>query len=491
MRRCLMIKRRINEEDNFQILLTRKHADLEDLKYKKIHYEDRLRQTRIRAARQTIKEKISRVDDSLHRLYSELQQLESDPIKMGLVREKVADVQKEFFNLPKSFESTSDKNVKEEYRVWEYVVNRRMREVPKMKIETLPYDAIVTINGRIFGTTPLTIDKPLIDEAILEGKYRVKILKEGHDHVEFKMPTDLGKGSFIEKIELSPRRKADHRFDKQIELLRDNVPDRSIDLSFYKIEREIEGQNEVLLFTDDEILVLTKDKKQCLSEITYASINNARYGSGFFRGNKAVKINYNEKHFRDLEFNFWLDDDAGKISQSELRQRSESLVEILNKKRRETKALNIPHWIRSPNYFIVTEKDIENNFRRFEPFEFERLVAKLFERKGYTTTVTQERSDFGVDVLAEAGNDKIVIQVKHWQAAVGGPDVHKTIGSMVTFGANRAMVATSSDFTNQAYEIQRRGAPVELWNGERLRDEFRQYLLDSINDVRKNETHHA
>ncbi len=70
---------------------------------------------------------------------------------------------------------------------------------------------------------------------------------------------------------------------------------------------------------------------------------------------------------------------------------------------------------------------------------------------------------------------------------MGGPDVHKTLGSMITFGATRAMVVTSSDFTNQAYEIQKMGAPIELWNGSRLREEFRQYLLDAINEARKNE----
>jgi restriction system protein len=129
--------------------------------------------------------------------------------------------------------------------------------------------------------------------------------------------------------------------------------------------------------------------------------------------------------------------------------------------------------------------DINNNFSRFEPFEFERLIARLFEKKGYKTTVTQERGDLGVDVLAEAGSEKIAIQVKHWQAPVGGPDIHKTLGSMISYGADRAMVVTSSDFTSQAYEIQKRGAPIELWNGSRLRDEFRQYILDAIKEAKK------
>ena len=199
IRRGLMIKRRVNEEDNFQTMLTQKHSELADIKSKKLHYEDLLRQTRIRTERQEIKEKISKIENSLYHLSTELKQLESDPTKIKLVQEKVADVQKEIFKLPKSFESTSDKTAREEYRIWEYVVNRRIKGISKIKIETIPYDAVVTINDIIFGTTPLTIDKPIIDDAILEGKYHVKIFKEGYHSVEFKITTDLGKESFIEK----------------------------------------------------------------------------------------------------------------------------------------------------------------------------------------------------------------------------------------------------------------------------------------------------
>ena len=487
IRRGLLIKRRINEEDNFQTMLTEKHSGYSDLKSEKLHYENLLRQTRVRSERQEIKDKIAKIEKSMYHLSNEIRQLESDPTKIKLAQEQVADIQKEVFKLPKSFENDADKTAREEYRIWEYAINRRMQGISKIKIETLPYDAVVVINDRVFGTTPLTINKPLIDDAILAGKYTIRLYKEERESIEFRLSTDLSKDSFIEKFEISKRSDRDESIDKRIEELRYHVPDKSIDLSFYEVEREIDGINEILLLTQDEILVMSKDKEQCLFEIPYGSINYAKYDKGFLRGSKAVKINYNEKHFRNHEFNFWIDDDSGKISTSELKQRSESLAEILNRKRKESKVLDIPNRIRSPNYFIITERDIENNFNRFEPFEFERLIAKLFEKKGYKSSVTQQRGDFGIDVIAEAGNEKIAIQVKHWKASVGGPDVHKTLGSMVTFGATRAMVVTSSDFTNQAYEIQRMGAPVELWNGSRLRDEFRQYLLDAINEARRNE----
>ena len=70
-----------------------------------------------------------------------------------------------------------------------------------------------------------------------------------------------------------------------------------------------------------------------------------------------------------------------------------------------------------------------------------------------------------------------MIQVKQWDANVGGPDVHKTLGSMVSHRASRAMVVTTSDFTNQAYDIQRDGSPVDLWNGARLDAEIRKHMM--------------
>ena len=479
MRRCLLIKRRVNEDDNFQKLLAEKNSTLGHLERRKLKHEEELRRTRVRSQRQEIKENIRGVEQDLNNLSAEIKQLKTDPTKTKLAQEKTADIKNETFRLPKSLIAPSRRNHREEYRIWEYAVRRRLSGVPRIKIDSLPYDAVVVIDGRVFGTTPLTIDKPLIDDAILKGKYSIKLLKEGYDTVKLQVTANVAKGSHLEKVELHSRKKPDYQLDKQTKEMRRSAPDRSIDLSVYGVEREVEGRHELLLLASDEMLICTKDREQCLYEIPYGSINDVRYDGGFLRGNKAVKINYNETHFKNLGFDFWIDDQDGRISSSELKQRSESLAEILNRKRKESKILDIPNRIRAPAFFIVTENDIQNNFSRFEPFEFERLVAKLFEKKGYKTTVTQERGDFGVDVLAEAGGDKIAIQVKHWQASVGGPDVHKTLGSMLTFGATRAMVVTSSDFTNQAREIQRRGAPVELWNGSKLRDEFRQHLLEA------------
>src|SRR5699024_9889553 len=57
---------------------------------------------------------------------------------------------------------------------------------------------------------------------------------------------------------------------------------------------------------------------------------------------------------------------------------------------------------------------IDTNFELVDPFEFEKLIAKLFRRMGYTANVTSKTGDFGIDVIAKRENDIIAIQAKKY-----------------------------------------------------------------------------
>jgi len=484
LRHSLIVKKRVNVEENFGTFVDERRTKYNQLQNKFVYLDNLLKNTRTRSTRQDIKSKIADVSYECEQISYEINQLENDPTKIQYMQKKVADVQKEQFKLPKDFSGKHEP--KDEYKIWVYAIKRRLIGIPHLKVVSEPNDSVLIINGRSVSTTPLTVELPLMDEPILQGKYHIQVLNEGYEINEFKISTNPEKNhNFV--INLKKSSKPNTAFDDRVTHLREIVPDRSLDLSYYAVEREVEGLNEILLLTRDTFLVMTKDKQKCLYEIPYGAINKSEYDKRFLRGRKSVKISYNERFFKNQELEFWLDDQNGSISQAELKQRSESLAELLNKKRIEPALIDTPRPIRSKNFFIIQPSDLENNFERFEPFEFERLIGKLFEKKGYKVEVTQERADLGVDVIARAGHDVIAIQVKHWQASVGGPDVNKTIGSMVTIGANRAMVITSSDFTNQAYEIQKRGAPVDLWNGAKLREEFRKYLLGAIEESRSAE----
>lgn len=123
---------------------------------------------------------------------------------------------------------------------------------------------------------------------------------------------------------------------------------------------------------------------------------------------------------------------------------------------------------------------IESNYALVNPFEFEKVIADLFVRMGYETQVTKKTGDFGVDIIAIRGDERLAIQVKKYAKAnnIGNRDVQRLLGAMQlrTIKATKAILITTSDFTAQARE-QAIGTPMELWNGEYLNKMMRKYYI--------------
>lgn len=121
--------------------------------------------------------------------------------------------------------------------------------------------------------------------------------------------------------------------------------------------------------------------------------------------------------------------------------------------------------------------DLENNFLRYTWQQAEDLVGKLFERKGYSVTVTPRSADFGIDVEAKNTEHYLGIQVKHWNGQVGFEDVAKTLGVAQKFN-KVIIVSTKSGFTSQAWAHAKDNPYlIELWDSKRFKDELRQYIL--------------
>lgn len=110
------------------------------------------------------------------------------------------------------------------------------------------------------------------------------------------------------------------------------------------------------------------------------------------------------------------------------------------------------------------------------PREFEIVIADLFKLMGYKVKLTPEASDFGADLVARKDEDIVVVQAKRYSAGnnVGNQEVQKTLGSMWRYGANKAVLVTTSDFTVLAKE-QAKGAPIELWNMKMLINLLQKY----------------
>jgi len=111
------------------------------------------------------------------------------------------------------------------------------------------------------------------------------------------------------------------------------------------------------------------------------------------------------------------------------------------------------------------------------PREFEKFIAYLFKKIGYSVKVTSYAADFGADVIAERAGERIVVQVKKYVGSnVGAQEVQQTLGSMWKYKANKAILVTTTDFTENAIE-QARGAPIELWNINTLRHVMKRHIL--------------
>ena len=89
--------------------------------------------------------------------------------------------------------------------------------------------------------------------------------------------------------------------------------------------------------------------------------------------------------------------------------------------------------------------------------------------QGFRVSEVGGQGDHGVDLIAERGEDRIVVQCKRWFGIrlVGEPQVRDLYGAMHHESATGAMMITTGVFSEPALAWAR-GKPVLLWDVERL-----------------------
>lgn len=108
-------------------------------------------------------------------------------------------------------------------------------------------------------------------------------------------------------------------------------------------------------------------------------------------------------------------------------------------------------------------------------FLFENLVTQLYRKIGYQAATTKPSGDYGADVIAENEKERLCIQCKRWNSAVGIEAVQQVIGAIKMYDAQRGIVLTNNYFTAAAKELARVN-DVELID--------RRGLCDLLNKVR-------
>ena len=110
------------------------------------------------------------------------------------------------------------------------------------------------------------------------------------------------------------------------------------------------------------------------------------------------------------------------------------------------------------------------------PKFFENLVLDLLHAMGYGTNRTDLQrvggvGDEGIDgiiSLDRLGLEKVYVQAKRWQHAVGRPDVQGFYGALRGQRANKGVFITTSSFTAQAVEFTKSIEGLVLVDGSRL-----------------------
>ncbi|MBF0595210.1 MAG: restriction endonuclease [Candidatus Omnitrophica bacterium] len=97
-------------------------------------------------------------------------------------------------------------------------------------------------------------------------------------------------------------------------------------------------------------------------------------------------------------------------------------------------------------------------WQELEPLEFEKEVARIYDKKGLGARLTAHSNDGGVDIFL---NDGTVVQCKHQEVPVAPRIVRELYGVMVHEEAPRAILVCSGGFSRNCFDWAK-GKPIEL-----------------------------
>ncbi len=90
------------------------------------------------------------------------------------------------------------------------------------------------------------------------------------------------------------------------------------------------------------------------------------------------------------------------------------------------------------------------------PYEFEQLVCEHFRSRGYRAKATAASGDYGVDVFAEKGDEKVAVQVKMYGGTtrkVNRQTMMELYGAAAYFDCTKAVLATDGETLADAKEV--------------------------------------
>lgn len=128
----------------------------------------------------------------------------------------------------------------------------------------------------------------------------------------------------------------------------------------------------------------------------------------------------------------------------------------------------------------VSRERICQQLQEIDPYQFEKVVAEIWELQGYRTTVRQESGDRGIDIEAVQEtpfDQRVLIQAKRYAQSnkVGSDEVrtYATLYQQVP-DADTVVIVTTSRFTREAKKLAQ-DLNVKAVDGSDFADLVREY----------------
>lgn len=143
----------------------------------------------------------------------------------------------------------------------------------------------------------------------------------------------------------------------------------------------------------------------------------------------------------------------------------------------------LEHFIDEQERNFVRQSISSSSLHRFADLskdgkDFEYLVFRLSNAMGYSSKVIGAHGDQGGDVIANKDRESVLIQAKSYEHySVGNKAVQEAAAAMKHYGCSKAIVITTSFFTQEAKELAKSNA-VRLVD----KDELKQLLLDNLHE---------
>jgi len=130
------------------------------------------------------------------------------------------------------------------------------------------------------------------------------------------------------------------------------------------------------------------------------------------------------------------------------------------------------------------------DWKQVKPYDFQKIIGKLYENLGFEVLVCKQTRDGGVDVYArkyyyEYGRPHLcVIQAKNYaRKKVGIEEVQRLKGVLCTRNADVGIVVTTSDFTDLAKEEAMKQKNIELVSRISLERNLAEAGLVDLEDI--------